>query len=155
MLSIYTFYLKIGKRSSSNFSRVYLKSNGKKLRFKIELKKTLIKNFQHYLFINSFNIFEDLIVRHFYTQITKLFDVENPYCNWLLMGYGFLAFHSSTPGVLFASVEGVCSCMSLKVTTTILLVRVSAICYFTLCSKDKLLVVVYFLDLLQLTLQQI
>lgn len=79
--------LRIGKRSSSNFFRVYLKSNGKELRFEIELKKTVIKNFQHYLFTNQFNVFEELLVRHFYTQATKLFDVENPYCDWLLMGF--------------------------------------------------------------------
>jgi DNA relaxase NicK len=31
--------LRVGKRSSSNFFRVYLKSNGKEIRFEIELKK--------------------------------------------------------------------------------------------------------------------
>ena len=36
--------LRVGKRSSSNFFRVYLKSNGKELRFEIELKKIVLKN---------------------------------------------------------------------------------------------------------------
>jgi len=57
--------LRVGKRSSSNFFRVYPKSNGKELRFEIELKKTVIKKFQHYLFTDQFNIFEELLVRHF------------------------------------------------------------------------------------------
>lgn len=37
--------LRVGKHSSSNFFRVYLKPNGKELRFEIELKKTVVKNF--------------------------------------------------------------------------------------------------------------
>lgn len=60
-----TNILRIGKRSSSNFFRVYLKSNGKELRFEIELKKTVLKNFQHYLFTNQFEVFKKFIVRHF------------------------------------------------------------------------------------------
>lgn len=79
--------LRVGKRSSSNFFRVYPKSNGKELRFEIELKKTVIKKFQHYLFTDQFTIFEELLVRHFYNQATKLFDVENSYCDWLLTNF--------------------------------------------------------------------
>ena len=36
---------------------------------------------------NQFDIFEELLVRHFYTQAIKLFDVENPYCDWLLTNF--------------------------------------------------------------------
>ena len=32
--------LRVGKRSISNFFRIYLKSNGRELRFEIELKKS-------------------------------------------------------------------------------------------------------------------
>lgn len=51
------------------------------------MKKTVIKNFQHYLFTDQFTVFEELLVRHFYTQATKLFDVENSYCDWLLTNF--------------------------------------------------------------------
>jgi len=40
----------IGKRSSSNFFRVYLKPGMKKIRFEIEVKKDEVKKFQHDLF---------------------------------------------------------------------------------------------------------
>ena len=79
--------LRIGKRSSCNFFRVYLKPNGKDLRFEIELKKTLIKKFQYYLFTNQFEIFEKFLTEHFYIQATRLFELENPYCDWLLAGF--------------------------------------------------------------------
>lgn len=79
--------LRVGKRSSSNFFRVYLKPNGKELRFEIELKKTLVKNFQNYLFTNQFETFEDILTRHFYNQAVKLFDLENSYCDWLLANF--------------------------------------------------------------------
>ena len=58
--------LRVGKRInhgvnfelSSNFFRVYLKPNGRELRFEIELKKTVVKKFQHYLFADQFERFE-------------------------------------------------------------------------------------------------
>ena len=82
--------LRVGKQSRSNFFRVYPKSNGKELRFEIELKKTVIKKFQHYLFTDQFTIFEELLIRHFYNQATKLFDIENSYCDWLLTNFRHL-----------------------------------------------------------------
>ena len=79
--------LRVGKQSSSNFFRVYLKSNGKELRFEIELKKIVLKNFQHYLFTNQFEVFEKLLVRHFYNQATRFLNIENSYCDWLLANF--------------------------------------------------------------------
>ena len=79
--------LRIGKRSSSNFFRVYLKPNGRELRFEIELKKTVVKKFQHYLFTNQFERFEELLTIHFYNQAVQLFDIENSYCDWLLANF--------------------------------------------------------------------
>lgn len=79
--------LRIGKRSSSNFFRVYLKLNGKELRFEIELKKTLVKKFQYYLFTNQFEVFEKFLTKHFYNQAIRLFNLENSYCDWLLANF--------------------------------------------------------------------
>ena len=79
--------LRVGKRSSSNFFRVYLKPTGRELRFEIELKKTVVKNFQHYLFADQFETFEELLTRHFYNQAIQLFDLENSYCDWLLANF--------------------------------------------------------------------
>ncbi len=48
----------IGKRSSSNFFRVYLKPGRKKIRFEIEVKKDEVKQFQHDFFTGQFERFE-------------------------------------------------------------------------------------------------
>lgn len=82
-----TRILRVGKRSSSNFFRIYLKPNGKEIRFEIELKKTVAKNFQHYLFTNQFKRLEELLTLHFYSQAIKLFDIEDSYCDWLLTSF--------------------------------------------------------------------
>jgi hypothetical protein len=73
----------IGKRSSSNFFRVYLKPGRKKIRFEIEVKKDEVKKFQHDLFTGEFERFEELLTEHFYHQAIQLFDLENSYCDWL------------------------------------------------------------------------
>lgn len=57
--------LRVERRSSSNFFLVYLKPSGRKLRFEIELKKTIGKKFQHYLFTDQIEIFEELLTPHF------------------------------------------------------------------------------------------
>ena len=41
----------------------------------------------------------------------------------------------------FAPIAGLCKCTSPQVKTAILLIGISCICYFALCSKDKPLVV--------------
>ena len=79
--------LRVGKRSSPNFFRVYLKPNGRELRFEVEIKKTVAKTFQHYLFTNQFDLFEDLLIAHFYNQAIKLFDLESSYCDWLIANF--------------------------------------------------------------------
>ena len=73
----------IGKRSSSNFFRVYLKPGRKKIRFEIEVKKNEVKKFQHDLFTGRFERVEELLTQHFYHQAIELFDLENSYCDWL------------------------------------------------------------------------
>lgn len=73
----------IGKQSSSNYFRVYLKPSMKKIRFEIEVKKDEVKRFQHDLFTGKFERFEELLTEHFYDQAIQLFDLENSYCDWL------------------------------------------------------------------------
>ena len=79
--------LRVGKRSSSNFFRVYLKPNGRELRFEIELKKTVVKKFQHYLFTDQLERFKELLTTHFYHQAIQLFDIESSYTDWLLANF--------------------------------------------------------------------
>jgi DNA relaxase NicK len=42
--------LRVGKRESGNYFRVYRRPNGKDIRFELELKKSAIKKFQSYFF---------------------------------------------------------------------------------------------------------
>ncbi len=79
--------LRVGKRSSSNFFRVYLKPNGRELRFEIELKKTVVKKFQHYLFSDQTEVFEELLTTHFYHQAIQLFDLKSSYSDWILANF--------------------------------------------------------------------
>jgi len=71
----------IGKRSSSNFFRVYLRPGGRDIRFEIEVKKAGVKKFQHYLLRGQFEKFEELLAAHFYEQAVQLFDLEHYYCD--------------------------------------------------------------------------
>ena len=79
--------LRVGKRSSSNFFWVYLKPNGRELQFEIELKKTVVKKFQHYLFTDQIKIFEELLTTHFYYQAIQLFDLKSSYRDWLFADF--------------------------------------------------------------------
>ena len=51
--------------------------------FEIEVKKDEVKRFQHDFFTGQFERFEELLTEHFYHQATRLFDLENSYCDWL------------------------------------------------------------------------
>lgn len=77
----------VGKRSSSNFFRVYLRPGGRDIRFEIEVKKAGVKKFQHYLLRGQFEKFEELLAAHFYEQAVQLFDLEHSYCDWLRANY--------------------------------------------------------------------
>ena len=49
--------LRVGKRGSGNYFRLYRRPNGKDIRFELELKKSAIKKFQSYLFFILFTKF--------------------------------------------------------------------------------------------------
>jgi hypothetical protein len=48
--------LRVGKRGSGNYFRVYRRPNGKDIRFELELTKSVVKKFEFYLFSNYFQI---------------------------------------------------------------------------------------------------
>ena len=77
--------LRIGNRSSSNYYRVYQKSNG--LQFELELKHQLVKSFQKLLFDNSIQKFEDKLSKHFYWQSFESLNLNSFYMDWLLYWY--------------------------------------------------------------------
>ena len=68
--------MRIGNRSSSNYYRVYQKSNG--LQFELELKN----QFQKFLFDNSIQKFEDKLSKHFYWQSFESLNLNSSYMDW-------------------------------------------------------------------------
>ena len=87
IVKISSSILRISKRSSSTSFRAYLRTNERDVRFELELKKTMVKKFQHYLFTNQFERFEELLAYHFYHQIIQLFDIESNYNDWLRVNF--------------------------------------------------------------------
>ena len=79
--------LSIGKRASPFSFRVYLKANLKSLRFELELKKVVAKRYQHELFAQQFESFEQHLVVAFFEKATKSFDLTNPYLDWLKLNF--------------------------------------------------------------------
>lgn len=75
---------RVGKRSSPNSFRVYPKSNGKFIRFELELKKSAIKKFQSYFFLHQFEKWEEFLTCHFYKEATNKLDLDSPYTDWLI-----------------------------------------------------------------------
>ena len=76
--------LRVGSRKSSNFFRIYKKENGREIRFELEMKKTVAKKFQHYLFSHQLEKFEEMLSKHFYKQAVKTFSVKSSYTDWLI-----------------------------------------------------------------------
>ena len=73
--------LRVGKRSSPNYFRVYPKSNGKFIRVELDLKKSVIKKFQYYFFLNQFKKWEELLTCHFYKEAINKLDLNSSYTN--------------------------------------------------------------------------
>ena len=74
-------------RKSNYYFRVYKKSNGREIRFELEIKKTGLKNFQYYLFSNQFQVFEELMVKQFYKQSLNLFIHDSCYTDWFMSNF--------------------------------------------------------------------
>ena len=75
--------LRVGRRGSGNYFRVYRRPNGKDIRFELELTKSVVKNFEFYLFSNQFEKLEELLCVHFYKQAVTTFAMDSCYTDWL------------------------------------------------------------------------
>ena len=76
------YILRIGNRKSSNFYRIYQTKTG--LRFELEIKKNLIKQFSDLLFCYDIEQFEKVLTKHFYTYSKKVLPLNNCYTNWVI-----------------------------------------------------------------------
>ncbi len=79
--------LKLGKRSSSNFYRIYCSKKKLKLRFELELKKRTIKDLSKLFLGEDLELFETTLKKVFYTQTYKWFhscrNLDSNYFDWL------------------------------------------------------------------------
>ena len=75
--------LRVGRRGSGNYFHVYRRPNGKDIRFKLELTKSVVKNFEFYLFSNQFEKLEELLCIHFYKRALTTFVMGSCYIDWL------------------------------------------------------------------------
>ncbi len=79
--------LRVGRRGSGNYFRVYRRPNGKDIRFELELTKSVVKNFEFYLFSNQFEKLEELLCIHFYKQALTSFVRDSIYTDWLIENF--------------------------------------------------------------------
>ena len=75
--------LRVERRGSGNYFRVYRRPNGKDIRFELELTKSVVKKFEFYLFSNQFEKLEELLSIHFYKQALTTFVMNSCYTDWL------------------------------------------------------------------------
>ena len=76
------YVTRIGSRTSSNYYRIYQTKQG--VKFELELKNTLIKSFQSFLFNNQIEIFEQKLALHFYKLSINQIQLNSCYTDWLV-----------------------------------------------------------------------
>ena len=76
------------RKTSPNFFRVYKKSNGKFIRFELEMKLETAKNFQFFLFAGQFETLESKLIQHYYSYITIKFEIHRScYTDWIVENF--------------------------------------------------------------------
>lgn len=81
--------LKIGHcKTSPNFFRIYKKSNGKFIRFELEMKLETAKKFQFFLFAGQFETLESKLIQHYYSYIMTKFEIQRScYTDWMVENF--------------------------------------------------------------------
>ena len=81
--------LRIGHRKTNpNFFRIYKKSNGKFIRFELEMKLETAKNFQFFLFAGQFETLKSKLIQYYYSYITTKFEIHlSYYKNWIVENF--------------------------------------------------------------------
>jgi hypothetical protein len=75
--------LRIGRRPSPRFYRIYSTKDG--LKFEFEIKGRTVKSFQEDLFYNRLEDFEKNVSEHFYEYSKRLLPATNSYTDWLII----------------------------------------------------------------------
>jgi hypothetical protein len=75
--------LRIGRRTSDRFSRIYTRSN--RLRFEHEMKGRFLEEYSDIFFRKSWEDFEDILSQHFLQYFQKNLPIESVYLEWLVI----------------------------------------------------------------------
>lgn len=68
--------------------RIYKKSNGKFIRFELEIKLKTAKSFQFFLFVGQFETLESKLIQHYYSYIITKFEIQRScYTDWMLENF--------------------------------------------------------------------
>lgn len=73
--------LKIGRRSSNRFSRIYTRNH--QLRFEHEMKGQFIEEYSTMIVNHDWEDFEDVLSQHFLHYFGKYLEMDSIYLNWL------------------------------------------------------------------------
>lgn len=76
------YLTRIGSWTSSNYYRIYQTEQG--VKFELELKNSLVKSFQSFLFNNQIEIFERKLALQFYKLSINQIELNSPYADWLV-----------------------------------------------------------------------
>lgn len=76
--------LRIGKRKSPRFYRIYTPSKERTIKFELELKGLIANSFQNDLFSNRLEDFEEKVSNLFYKHSKKMLPIGDSYTDWLL-----------------------------------------------------------------------
>jgi hypothetical protein len=81
------------RKTNPNFFRIYKKTNGRFIRFELEIKLEVAKNFQFFLFAVQFERLESKLIQHYYSYITTKFDIQRScYTDWVLENFRNIRF---------------------------------------------------------------
>lgn len=84
-------YLKIWARKNiPKHYRIYLRKNGKEIRFELELKRDQAKAYQQSFFRQDFHEFEKSYLHIFFKETSKIFDLDNLYLDWSKNKFRFI-----------------------------------------------------------------
>ena len=77
------------RKNSPKHYRIYLRKNGKEIRFELELKRDKAKAYQHSFFRQDFDEFEKSYLHTFFKETSKIFDLDNLYLDWFKSKFRF------------------------------------------------------------------
>ena len=78
------------RKNSPKHYRIYLRKNGKEIRFELELKRDKVKAYQQSFFRQDFDEFEKSYLHTFFKETSKIFDLDNLYLDWFKRKFRFV-----------------------------------------------------------------